>query len=206
MSSAPSSFASRLLPQTAANRKLAYVALTSAALTAASILLAQDLKRRTRRRRLRDQVERREALLNGGEGKGSAEVEGGEEEEEMVDFSGPPPQSTAAAGGSSSSSAPNSSSKSKKPTSEVIILESLARNYAFFGPQSMSKIRGSFVVIVGLGGVGSAAATMLVRSGVGRVRLVDFDQVSLSSLNVSRRWGLSCLFSRARRSAEVEER
>lgn len=50
----------------------------------------------------------------------------------------------------------------------------------------MEKIRGSFVIIVGLGGVGSAAATMLVRSGVGRVRLIDFDQVSLSSLNVRR--------------------
>lgn len=49
----------------------------------------------------------------------------------------------------------------------------------------MTKIRNSFVIIVGLGGVGSAVATMLVRSGVGRVRLIDFDQVSLSSLNVS---------------------
>jgi len=31
----------------------------------------------------------------------------------------------------------------------------------------LSKIRGSFVVIVGAGGVGSWAATMLARSGVG---------------------------------------
>lgn len=28
-------------------------------------------------------------------------------------------------------------------------------------------------------------ATMLVRSGVGKIRLIDFDQVTLSSLNVS---------------------
>lgn len=47
----------------------------------------------------------------------------------------------------------------------------------------MSKIRDSFVVIIGLGGVGSWATTMLVRSGVSRIRLVDFDQVTLSSLN-----------------------
>lgn len=47
----------------------------------------------------------------------------------------------------------------------------------------MSKIRDSFVVIIGLGGVGSWATTMLVRSGVSKVRLVDFDQVTLSSLN-----------------------
>lgn len=28
------------------------------------------------------------------------------------------------------------------------------------------------------------SATMLVRSGIGRIRLIDFDQVTLSSLNV----------------------
>ena len=39
------------------------------------------------------------------------------------------------------------------------------------------------VVIVGLGGVGSHAAHLLLRGGVRRLRLVDFDQVSLSSLN-----------------------
>ncbi len=32
-------------------------------------------------------------------------------------------------------------------------------------------------------GVGSHAAHLLLRSGVGRLRLIDFDQVSLSSLN-----------------------
>jgi len=36
---------------------------------------------------------------------------------------------------------------------------------------------------VGLGGVGSHAVNMLVRSGVAKVRLIDFDQVTLSSLN-----------------------
>jgi len=39
------------------------------------------------------------------------------------------------------------------------------------------------VIVVGLGGVGSHAVNMLVRSGVARVRLIDFDQVTLSSLN-----------------------
>jgi len=39
------------------------------------------------------------------------------------------------------------------------------------------------VIIVGCGGVGSWVATMLLRSGVGKIRLVDFDQVTLSSLN-----------------------
>lgn len=39
------------------------------------------------------------------------------------------------------------------------------------------------VVVVGLGGVGSHAAHLLLRSGVRRLRLIDFDQVTLSSLN-----------------------
>jgi tRNA A37 threonylcarbamoyladenosine dehydratase len=37
--------------------------------------------------------------------------------------------------------------------------------------------------VVGLGGVGSHCAHLLARSGVGKLRLIDFDQVSLSSLN-----------------------
>jgi len=39
------------------------------------------------------------------------------------------------------------------------------------------------VIVVGLGGVGSHAAHLLLRSGVRRLRLIDFDQVTLSSLN-----------------------
>jgi len=51
------------------------------------------------------------------------------------------------------------------------------------GEDGVKKIRNAFVIVVGLGGVGSAASTMLARSGVGRLRLIDFDLVTLSSLN-----------------------
>ncbi|MFN9983223.1 MAG: ThiF family adenylyltransferase, partial [bacterium] len=47
----------------------------------------------------------------------------------------------------------------------------------------MKSICQSSVVVVGLGGVGSHAANMLARAGVGYLRLIDFDQVTLSSLN-----------------------
>lgn len=47
---------------------------------------------------------------------------------------------------------------------EELIREQLARNYTFFGEEGMKKIRGSTVVVVGCGGVGSWAAVMLVRS------------------------------------------
>ncbi|KAJ7084949.1 ubiquitin-protein ligase molybdopterin-converting factor, partial [Mycena epipterygia] len=66
---------------------------------------------------------------------------------------------------------------------EDLIREQLARNYVFFGDEAMAKIRKGTVVIVGCGGVGSWAAVMLARSGVSKIRLVDFDYVTLSSLN-----------------------
>jgi tRNA threonylcarbamoyladenosine dehydratase len=47
----------------------------------------------------------------------------------------------------------------------------------------MSKIRKSTVIVVGLGGVGSHCAHLVARSGVERLILVDFDQVTLSSTN-----------------------
>ncbi|KAG0004542.1 hypothetical protein BGZ80_004280 [Entomortierella chlamydospora] len=66
---------------------------------------------------------------------------------------------------------------------EELIREQLAKNIAFLGEEGVQKLRKSFVIIVGAGGVGSWATSMLIRSGVGRVRVIDFDQVSLSSLN-----------------------
>ena len=50
--------------------------------------------------------------------------------------------------------------------SEELIREQLARNYAFFGEEGMSRIRQGTVVVVGCGGVGSWAAVMLARSYV----------------------------------------
>ena len=47
----------------------------------------------------------------------------------------------------------------------------------------MSSIQNSKVCVVGLGGVGSHTAVMLARGGVETLRFIDFDQVTLSSLN-----------------------
>ncbi|KAL4364705.1 hypothetical protein AHAS_Ahas07G0032800 [Arachis hypogaea] len=66
---------------------------------------------------------------------------------------------------------------------DEIVSEHLTRNIQFFGSESQQKVSASYVVVIGLGGVGSHAASMLLRSGVGKLLLVDFDQVSLSSLN-----------------------
>ncbi|CAL5189891.1 unnamed protein product [Lathyrus oleraceus] len=66
---------------------------------------------------------------------------------------------------------------------DEIVSEHLSRNIQFFGFESQQKVSASYVVVVGLGGVGSHAASMLLRTGIGKLLLVDFDQVSLSSLN-----------------------
>ena len=61
--------------------------------------------------------------------------------------------------------------------------EQLSRNALYFGEEGMRDISSARVAVIGLGGVGSHCAHMLARSGVGYLRFVDFDQVTLSSLN-----------------------
>lgn len=58
-----------------------------------------------------------------------------------------------------------------------ILSEQFTRNTQFFGEEAQRKIMGSYVVVVGLGGVGSHAAHLLLRSGVSHLKLIDFDQV-----------------------------
>ncbi|KAJ1444349.1 hypothetical protein M885DRAFT_627207 [Pelagophyceae sp. CCMP2097] len=64
-----------------------------------------------------------------------------------------------------------------------VVCEMLSRHEAFFGSANHLNIRNARVCILGLGGVGSHTAMMLARAGVAYLRIVDFDHVSLSSLN-----------------------
>lgn len=64
-----------------------------------------------------------------------------------------------------------------------LITEQLTRTSSFLGDDSLSTLRSTFIIVVGLGGVGSHCVSALARSGVGHIRLIDFDQVTLSSLN-----------------------
>jgi len=66
---------------------------------------------------------------------------------------------------------------------EDLILEQLARNRVFLTDEGLAKLRKAFIIVVGCGGVGSHATAALARSGCGKLRLIDFDQVTLSSLN-----------------------
>jgi len=54
--------------------------------------------------------------------------------------------------------------------------------FAGIGEEGQQRLLASSVVIVGCGAIGAAAASLLVRAGVGRVRILDRDFVELSNL------------------------
>lgn len=51
------------------------------------------------------------------------------------------------------------------------------------GIKIYEKLKNSKVAIAGLGGLGSNIAIALARSGVGKLLLVDFDNVDITNLN-----------------------
>ena len=89
---------------------------------------------------------------------------------------------------SPSKSSSSSTRSSNNKTSGISIPqelreEQLSRHTLYFGENGMAKIQKSKICVIGLGGVGSHTAIMLARGGVEYLRLIDFDQVTLSSLN-----------------------
>lgn len=57
------------------------------------------------------------------------------------------------------------------------------RTARLIGDRSMSRLLGSHVFVFGVGGVGSFAIEALVRSGVGKLTIVDFDDVCVTNTN-----------------------
>jgi tRNA A37 threonylcarbamoyladenosine dehydratase len=51
------------------------------------------------------------------------------------------------------------------------------------GDRGMARLFGARVTVIGLGGVGSFAVEALARSGIGHLRLVDFDRVCVTNSN-----------------------
>ena len=60
-----------------------------------------------------------------------------------------------------------------------------------FGREGQEKLKNSSVLLVGAGGLGSPAATYLAAAGVGRIGLVDFDEVEASNLQRQILYGTS---------------
>ncbi len=61
--------------------------------------------------------------------------------------------------------------------------EFLSRTKLLLGEEKLEILQNSHVFVFGLGGVGACAAEMLVRAGVGKLSIVDGDEIVLSNLN-----------------------
>ena len=57
------------------------------------------------------------------------------------------------------------------------------RTELLIGEQAHKKLQQSHIAVFGLGGVGSYAAEGLARAGVGRLTIIDFDQVNTTNIN-----------------------
>ena len=51
------------------------------------------------------------------------------------------------------------------------------------GEKGQNKLAGAKVIVVGCGGLGSAAAVYLAASGIGSIHLADYDSVEASNLH-----------------------
>ncbi len=61
--------------------------------------------------------------------------------------------------------------------------ERFARSEALLGEAAMKRLKEARVLVVGVGGVGSWCAEALVRTGVGKITLIDDDVVAESNVN-----------------------
>lgn len=52
-----------------------------------------------------------------------------------------------------------------------------------YGTDALARLAASHVVVVGIGGVGSWVAEALARTGIGRISLIDLDEVCVSNVN-----------------------
>jgi len=62
-------------------------------------------------------------------------------------------------------------------------LHRFSRNELLIGPDGVRKLRDATVAVFGLGGVGGFAAEALCRAGIGRIIIVDFDDICLTNVN-----------------------
>lgn len=58
-----------------------------------------------------------------------------------------------------------------------------SRTELLIGPAGLAKLARSTVAVFGVGGVGSYAVEALARSGVGRLVLIDYDDICLTNVN-----------------------
>lgn len=61
--------------------------------------------------------------------------------------------------------------------------EIFSRNELFWGKDSQNNLSYKHVAVFGLGGVGGFCAEALARAGIGKLTIIDFDEVSISNIN-----------------------
>ncbi|MBQ0038541.1 MAG: tRNA threonylcarbamoyladenosine dehydratase [Clostridiales bacterium] len=61
--------------------------------------------------------------------------------------------------------------------------ETFIRTQMILGDDAVDKLSDTHVIVFGLGGVGSYAAEILARAGIGELTLVDQDTISISNIN-----------------------
>jgi len=71
----------------------------------------------------------------------------------------------------------------KQEEQEYCIHRRFDRVGLLVGHEALEKLWNSSITVIGLGGVGSFAAEALVRSGIGHIRLIDFDKVCITNSN-----------------------
>lgn len=59
----------------------------------------------------------------------------------------------------------------------------ISRTELLIGEENLNKLKNSHVLVVGLGGIGGAAAEMLCRAGIGELSIVDGDTIEASNRN-----------------------
>lgn len=63
------------------------------------------------------------------------------------------------------------------------MLHQFSRNELAIGKEGVESLKNSTVAVLGIGGVGSFATEALARSGVGRLILVDKDDIDITNIN-----------------------
>jgi tRNA threonylcarbamoyladenosine dehydratase len=83
------------------------------------------------------------------------------------------------------SSAPTATAQpfAQPPETNYVLHRRFDRMGRLVGDSAMEKLFTTHVMIVGVGGVGSFAAESLARSGVGKITLVDFDEICITNGN-----------------------
>lgn len=69
------------------------------------------------------------------------------------------------------------------PETKYVLHRRFDRMGRLVGDEAMEKLFRSHVMVIGIGGVGSWTAESLARSGVGKITLVDFDEVCITNAN-----------------------